>query len=149
MNKRRYARLAVVMLVLAIAGLALVGCGGKKATPQTGEILPGKDLASPAGGAQSQPANEPTDVVKIYVNQSGIVRVTDKELRQAGFDPLAHQASQLSLSLGSAAVPFEVKAEALIGNSFSMASRGRAAIVWIMCTGCVGRQMVRRLPPSQ
>ena len=97
------------MLVLAIAGLALVGCGGKKQPHRPVRFYLARIWLRQAGGAQSQPANEPTDVVKIYVDQSGMVRVTDKELRQAGFDPQAHQASQLSLTLGSAAVPFEVK----------------------------------------
>ena len=71
--------------------------------------MPAKEL--PAQVRTTQPSSKPTDAVKIYVNQAGLVRVPAKDLGQVGFDAQADDRGQLSLSLAGAAVPFLVEGD--------------------------------------
>ena len=147
MNKQRYPTIPVVTLLLVVAGLALAGCGGKNRTHQAGEALPAKEL--PAQVRTTQPSSKPTDAVKIYVNQAGLVRVPAKDLGQVGFDAQADDRGQLSLSLAGAAVPFLVEGD---GSNLELVFYGQprgAGTIGIMCTGCAGRRRRRHRPSSR
>lgn len=123
---RRWSRLAVLLSLLAVLGLALASCGGKE--------RPQGDAASGTGPLVTA-ASQPVDAVKILVDQAGLYQVSAEQLQTAGLD-LSNGAGAMSLTVAGEPVAFAWDAEGTApGLTFYGQPRqsryGRQNVYWL------------------